>query len=252
MWQPLHTERRSTEAFLSWSNKLMSNRTILILGANSDIAKAIAKEFEDDGFHLTLAVRDPQMQNEVKFDAVDFDSHATFVKNLNVIPDVVVTAFGVLIEGDESFQNPQKSLETTLVNYSGVVSILGHLSKAMAERGSGTIIGISSVAGERGRGTNYVYGSAKAGVTAYLDGLRNYLFDKGIHVMTVKPGYVDTKMKAHKPTPSIVTASPEQVAKAIMRGFRSKKNTVYTLSVWRWIMLIIRNIPEFIFKRLSL
>jgi short-subunit dehydrogenase len=230
----------------------MSTKTILILGANSDMAKAIAKEFKADGFELMLAVRQPQNESELAFDAVDFASHETFVNNLKAIPDVVVTAFGVLIEGDASFNSPKESLESTLINYSGVVSILGHLSKAMAERGSGTIIGISSVAGERGRGSNYVYGSAKAGVTAYLDGLRNYLADKGVHVMTVKPGYVDTKMKAHKPTPGIVTASPEQVAKAILIGYKNNTNTVYVLWMWRWIMLIIRTIPEFIFKKMSL
>ena len=227
------------------------SKTALILGANSDMAKAIAKGFSTEGFELLLAVRNPK-EGELKFDAVDFDSHDLFIKNLPAIPDVVITAFGVLIEGDESFNSPNESLDSTLVNYSGVVSILGHLAKPMADCGSGVIIGISSVAGERGRGTNYVYGSAKAGMTAYLDGLRNYLFPKGVHVVTVKPGYVDTKMKAHKPTPGIVTASPEQVAKAVMRGYRSKKNTVYVLSVWRWVMLIIRNIPEFIFKRIKL
>ena len=227
------------------------SKTALILGAKSDMAKAIAKEFSASGLEIFLAVRNPK-EGELRFDAVDFDSHQTFVQNLPLIPDVVITAFGVLIEGDESFNAPKESLESTLVNYSGVVSILGHLAKPMAERGSGVIIGISSVAGERGRGTNYVYGSAKAGMTAYLDGLRNYLYPKGVHVVTVKPGYVDTKMKAHKPTPGIVTASPEDVAKAVFRAYRSKKNKVYVLSIWRWIMLIIRNIPEFIFKRMKL
>lgn len=230
----------------------MSQKTILILGANSDMAKAIASSFKAEGFELMLAVRKPVNESELAFDAVDFDSHENFVLNLPVLPDVVVTAFGILIEGDESFHSPQLSLESTLVNYSGVVSILGHLSKAMAARGSGTIIGISSVAGERGRGSNYVYGSAKAGVTAYLDGLRNFLLKKGVHVITVKPGYVDTKMKANKPTPKIVTASPKDVAKAIFNGYRKQKNTIYVLPVWRWIMLIIRSIPEFIFKRMSL
>ncbi len=230
----------------------MVPKKILILGANSDMAKAIAKEFKAEGFELMLAVRQPKDESELAFDAADFASHEAFVKNLKAIPDVVVTAFGVLIEGDESFNSPKESLESTLVNYTGVVSVLGHLSKVMVERGSGTIIGISSVAGERGRGSNYVYGSAKAGVTAYLDGLRNYLADKGVHVMTVKPGYVDTKMKAHKPTPRIITASPDQVAKAILRGYKSNTNTVYVLWMWRWIMLIIRSIPEFIFKKMSL
>lgn len=230
----------------------MSARTILILGANSDMAKAIAKTFAADGFELLLAVRNPQNNAELKFDAIDFASHEAFVKNLPTVPDVVVTAFGQLIEGDESFQHPQRSLDSTLVNYAGAVSILGQLSKAMVAHGSGTIIGISSVAGERGRGSNYVYGSAKAGMTAYLDGLRNYLLPKGVHVMTVKPGYVDTKMKAHKPTPKLITASTEQVAKAIFSGYKKQKNTVYVLPIWRWIMLLIRNIPEFIFKRMSL
>lgn len=228
------------------------SKTALILGANSDMAKAISELFKAEGFDLILAVRKPKDETEIAFDAVDFDSHEAFVKNLPDVPDVVVTAFGELIEGDESFNDPKASLDTTLVNYSGVVSILGHLSKTMASKGSGTIIGISSVAGERGRGSNYIYGSAKAGMTAYLDGLRNYLFTKGVHVVTVKPGYVDTKMKAHKPTPGIVTASPEQVALAVLRGYKNKKNTVYVLSVWRWVMMIIRNIPEFIFKRMSL
>lgn len=228
------------------------SKTALILGANSDMAKSISELFKAEGFDLIYAVRRPKDESEIAFDAVDFDSHETFVNNLPVVPDVVVTAFGVLIEGDESFNQPKASLDTTLVNYSGVVSILGHLSKAMANKGSGTIIGISSVAGERGRGSNYIYGSAKAGMTAYLDGLRNYLFSKGVHVVTVKPGYVDTKMKAHKPTPGIVTASPEQVARAVLKGYKNKKNTVYVLSIWRWVMMIIRNIPEFIFKRMSL
>ena len=230
----------------------MSNKTLLILGANSDMAKSIAQRFDTEGFDLMLAVRKAQNESEIVFDAVDFDSHDSFVKNLKSLPDVVVTAFGVLVEGDEGFENPQLALDSTLVNYSGVVSILGHLSKAMAKRGSGTIIGISSVAGERGRGSNYIYGSAKAGVTAYLDGLRNYFSDKGVHVMTVKPGYVDTKMKAHMPTPGIITASPEQVASAVWRGYKTKKNTVYVVWIWRWIMLIIRNIPEFIFKKMKL
>lgn len=230
----------------------MSKKTILILGANSDMAKAIANTFSKNGFDLILAVRNPKNENEIAFDAIDFDTHEAFVKNLKVIPDVVVAAFGVLIEGDESFNDPKASLNSTLVNYSGVVSIIGYLAKAMKKHGKGTIIGISSVAGERGRGTNYVYGSAKAGVTAYLDGLRNYLNGTGVHVVTVKPGYVDTKMKAHKPTPGIVTASPEQVARTVFNAYKSNKNTVYVLGVWRCIMMIIRNIPEFIFKKMKL
>ncbi|MFT5480526.1 MAG: decaprenylphospho-beta-D-erythro-pentofuranosid-2-ulose 2-reductase, partial [Bacteroidia bacterium] len=115
----------------------MSGESILILGANSDIAKSIAQVFKAEGFELILAVRKPNCDSEIVFDAVDFDSHESFVKNLKTLPDVVVTAFGVLVEGEEGFQEPQLALDSTLVNYTGVVSILGYLSKAMAERGSG-------------------------------------------------------------------------------------------------------------------
>jgi decaprenylphospho-beta-D-ribofuranose 2-oxidase len=230
----------------------MGEKNVLILGANSDIGKAIGYQFASNGFGLMLAVRNPKNENEILFDATDFDSHDSFVQGLKIVPDVVVVAFGVLPDAEKSFENPEVALESTLINYTGVVSILGHLSTVFAQRGSGTIIGISSVAGDRGRGSNYVYGSAKAGMSTYLDGLRNFLVPKGVHVITVKPGFVNTKMTRGIKLPPLLTASSEQVAAEVYRAYEKKLNTVYVLPVWRFIMLTIRSIPEFIFKTMSL
>ncbi|MFK7924061.1 MAG: SDR family NAD(P)-dependent oxidoreductase, partial [Bacteroidia bacterium] len=119
------------------------------------------------------------------------------------------------------------------------------------QRGSGKIIGISSVAGDRGRASNYLYGSAKAGLTAYLSGLRNRLASKGVHVMTVKPGFVRTAMTENMDLPPVITGEPSKVAKDIIRSVRRGRNVIYTLWMWRYIMLIIRTIPERIFKKLS-
>ena len=115
------------------------------------------------------------------------------------------------------------------------------------------IVGISSVAGERGRQSNYIYGSAKAAFTAYLSGLRNRLFHHGVHVVTVKPGFVKTKMIENLPaTPAMLTASPAKVASSVSKAIRRKKNTVFVLSAWALIMFVIRNIPEGVFKRLKM
>ena len=122
----------------------------------------------------------------------------------------------------------------------------------MESKRSGNIIALSSVAGDRGRQSNFIYGSAKAGLTAYLSGLRNYLYDKKVHVMTVKPGFMDTKMTEGLPLNPKLTASPKQAAESIYKAYKSQKNVAYVLPIWSIIMLIIKNIPEFIFKKLKL
>lgn len=117
------------------------------------------------------------------------------------------------------------------VNFAGAVSVLQALALAMQKRGKGAIAGISSVAGERGRKSNFLYGSAKAGLSAYLDGLRNYGYHHGFHVCTVKPGFIRTAMTAGMDLPKPLTASPEQVAKATISGLRKKKGRVYVLPI---------------------
>ena len=119
----------------------------------------------------------------------------------------------------------------------------------MPRKKSGFIIGISSVAGDRGRKKNYIYGSAKAGFTEYLSGLRNRLFESNVHVMTVKPGFVDTHMTENMELPKRLTAQPDEVAEDIYRSWTKKKNVIYTKRIWGIIMLVIKHIPEFMFKK---
>jgi short-subunit dehydrogenase len=116
----------------------------------------------------------------------------------------------------------------------------------------GVIVGISSVAGERGRQSNYIYGSAKAGFTAYLSGLRNRLQKENVHVLTVLPGFVYTKMTENLKLPKPLTAAPEEVGVAVYNGVVKRKNVVYVRWMWRWIMLIIKLVPESMFKKLKL
>jgi decaprenylphospho-beta-D-erythro-pentofuranosid-2-ulose 2-reductase len=123
------------------------------------------------------------------------------------------------------------------------------LANHFERRGSGTLVGISSVAGDRGRASNYVYGSAKAGFTAFLSGLRNRLAKKGVHVVTVKPGFVATRMTAGMNLPKALTAHPDDVARAVYRAFERKNDVIYILPIWWMIMRIICIIPEILFKK---
>lgn len=116
----------------------------------------------------------------------------------------------------------------------------------------GTIIGISSVAGERGRATNVIYCAAKAGFTSYMSGLRNTLFNYNIHVATIIPGFIKTKMLGDLKTPAPLTAQPEEVATAIWNAYAKKQDVVYVKWIWRYVMLVIKNIPEGIFKKLKI
>jgi decaprenylphospho-beta-D-erythro-pentofuranosid-2-ulose 2-reductase len=240
-------------------------RNILILGAGSDMAIPLARIYSSKKDRVILASRTPmvKLQEDLKirynsevyalpFDALDYSSHESFYKNLPGIPDIVICFFGYLGDqkrAEKEWDEAHKIIET---NYTGAVSILNLAAQNMELQNSGVIVGVSSVAGERGRQSNYIYGSAKAGFSTYLQGLRNRLFHSNVHVMTVKPGFVDTKMTEGLNLPKPLTANPEQVAKAIVKGVESKKNVIYVLGMWRLIMLIIKSIPEFIFKKLKL
>ena len=139
------------------------------------------------------------------------------------------------------------------VNYLSVVSFLTPLANRFAERKSGNIAVISSVAGDRGRQSNYVYGSAKSGLDAFLQGLRNRLCKANVHVLTIKPGFVATPMTAHiENREGLLWAKPDQVAETIVKSIDKQRNVIYVPGFWALIMLIIRTIPEAIFKKLSL
>jgi short-subunit dehydrogenase len=239
----------------------------LILGATSDIARALAYEYAGQGYDLILAARNSGRLAEVvsdikirhsakveivEFDALDYASHADFYDALTSKPDVAICVFGYLGNQETAQSDFSEAEQVINSNYTGAVSILNIIANDFERRKLGTIIGISSVAGDRGRQSNYIYGSAKAAFTAYLSGLRNRLARSNVHVITVKPGFVRTKMTAKLPLPNLVTAKPEQAAHDIFKAYRKGNNQVYTLWMWQYIMLIIRHIPEPIFKRLRL
>lgn len=188
----------------------------------------------------------------MEFDALDIASHAGFVDALPELPEIAICAVGLLGVQSDSERDPAAAIRVMRSNYEGPASILAELANRFEARGHGTLVGISSVAGERGRASNYVYGSAKAGFTAFLAGLRNRLAGKGVHVVTVLPGFVATRMTEDMDLPSRLTARPEEVAEAILRAVSQKRNIIYVRPVWRLIMAIIRGIPETIFKRWSL
>lgn len=241
--------------------------TVLILGATSEVALALTDQLAAKSINLILAARQVEKLNPVKsdltirfgitvtvaeFDAANMNTHADFYQQLNPKPDAAICIFGFLGDHDKAKVNWNECATILTANYVGAVSILNVIANDFESRKTGVIVGISSVAGERGRQSNYFYGSAKAGFTAYLSGLRNRLVKSSVHVVTVKPGFIKTKMIAGLKTPGLLTAKPEQVASKIIKAMVAKRNVIYVLPAWRWVMLVIRCIPEFIFKKLSL
>ena len=242
----------------------MRQGTVLILGAKSDIARATAYSFARSGFDIQLAAReaytlsddraDLELRYQIAvslhdFDVLETEKHDDFINTLPELPTVAICAIGLMGDQQNSEQNIASAKLVMRTNYEGPASILSVLANRFELRGSGCIVGISSVAGERGRATNYVYGSAKAGFTAFLSGLRNRMAKKGVHVVTILPGFVATKMTRTLNLPSPLTASPDEIGNAIFHAVQSRKNLIYHRRLWFFIMLIIRNIPEFIFKK---
>ena len=239
---------------------------ILILGAKSDIAQATARVYANHKYDLCLAARNANELREfaddltvrtkrivklVELDILNYKSHQTFYDSLKEKPLGVISAIGYL--GDQKsaqvdFTEAKQIMDT---NYTGVVSLLNIIANDFEKRKSGFIVGISSVAGDRGRKSNYIYGSGKAALTAYLSGLRNRLYDAKVHVLTVKPGFVATKMTEGMDLPEKLTAQPKEVAEAIYKAQHGGKDVLYTGWMWKWIMPIIITIPERWFKRMS-
>jgi decaprenylphospho-beta-D-erythro-pentofuranosid-2-ulose 2-reductase len=240
--------------------------TVLILGATSDIGIAIARQWASQKFDVILAGRNPQQFkpvesdictrygvrcNSVPFDAVDFQSHSLFFASLPSKPDVSICVFGIMENEEQAFSDWQLTERIINTNYTGAVSILNVIAKYYISQKKGTIIGISSVSGNRGRASKLIYASSKAAFTAYLSGLRNKCFSQGVHVMTVQPGYVYTKMTDNLYLPKTLTSRPGQVAHLVFNAYLKKKNVVYIKWFWRYIMLVIQAIPEFQFKKMK-
>jgi decaprenylphospho-beta-D-erythro-pentofuranosid-2-ulose 2-reductase len=243
-------------------------KTVLILGATSAIARATAAAFAAQGFDLYLAGRDADELSRIAADlairyritaysglfaAEALDSHGQFFTQ--VIAEMgemhgVVLALGYL--GDQqAARDFSAGAEVILINFTAAASILSHCTSYLEARKQGFIIGISSVAGDRGRQSNYTYGAAKGALSLYLQGLRNRLYASGVRVITVKPGFVDTAMTYGMPGLFLV-ASPQYIGERIVQALGKSADVIYLPWFWRYIMLIIKSIPETLFKRLKL
>tara|TARA_Y200000002_G_scaffold323594_1_gene284851 strand:+ start:941 stop:1678 length:738 start_codon:yes stop_codon:yes gene_type:complete len=245
----------------------MNQKVLLVLGAKSDIGIAVAHRFAKEGFDVQLVGRNSQtleddctditIRYNVKssfheFDALDINAHEKFISSLPQLPNVVISAVGSLGSQKEDELDTKKMINTLRANFEGVAVIFSLFANIFKKRGYGTLIGISSVAGDRGRGSNYIYGSSKAGLTSFLSGLRNRLYPFGVEVITIKPGFVLTKMTSHLKLNKSLTTHPHIVADYIYSAFKRKKNIIYIVPIWKYIMLIIKCIPENFFKRMKL
>ena len=242
---------------------------ILIIGATSAIAQATARSFASSGDAFFLVARNSQRLQAVAddlivrgaesvetrvLDVLDYARHETLVDEaaecLSGL-DLMLVAYGSLPDQsacEASFETARREFE---INALSVLPLVTHAANFFEPRRQGAIAVISSVAGDRGRQSNYLYGSAKGTVSLFLQGLRNRLYRSGVNVVTIKPGFVDTPM-TREFEKGLLWASPERVAADIHRGLTKKRDVVYTPWFWRWIMLLIRVVPESVFKRLKL
>jgi decaprenylphospho-beta-D-erythro-pentofuranosid-2-ulose 2-reductase len=238
---------------------------IVILGAHSAIAQAVARRFAQRGAKLFLAGRDQtklrQLASELTthyaiqvdygfFDATVFDEHANFWQHVITVMgeiDGVLLAFGYLSDPKQSTEW-EEFLKVINCNFTGAVSILNLCADYFRNKKQGFIAAISSVAGDRGRNTNLIYNTAKGALSLYLQGLRQRLFQDGVHVMTIKPGFVDTPMIAGKENLFLV-ATTDTVADKIITALHKKTNILYVPWFWRYIMWLFKSIPETLFKR---
>ena len=241
---------------------------MIVLGSNSEVTQSFVEKVLEAGekystIYLCTSNRettekfakhiDVKFLQQTQIIDLDLEKEIDYVKLNDLNSDLLFCATGYLGLSTEEGLYDKKNTEKIIdINYSKLVPVLNFFAEKMERQRSGTLIVLSSVAGERGRQSNFIYGSAKAGLTAYLSGLRNYLFAKKVHVITVKPGFMDTKMTEGLPLNPKLTATPKQAANSIYKAYKSQKNVAYVLPIWEVIMLIIRNIPEFIFKKLKL
>lgn len=241
---------------------------MIVLGSTSEVAQAFVEKALQEGekyerIYLFTSNKEATERFakhiDVKFLQQSEIIELDLTKDINyfdfdhVNSNVLFCATGYLGESTEDGLYDNKNTERIIdINYSKLIPVINYFAQKFESKRSGTIIGLSSVAGDRGRQSNFIYGSAKAAFTAYLSGLRNYLFEKKVHVLTVKPGFMATKMTEGLPLNPKLTATPKQAAECIYSAFKKQKNVAYVLPIWGVIMMIIRNIPEFIFKKLKL
>ncbi|MGQ0672197.1 MAG: SDR family oxidoreductase [Hyphomicrobium sp.] len=243
-------------------------KTLLLVGATSDIGHATAVTYAQAGWRVILAARSPdrtkrnaadlevrssRVPEVVALDVLATETFGAFIDSLPALPDTVVCVAGELGEQKKSEGDLSEATRILRTNFEGPALLLGAFADRFARRGSGTLVGVSSVAGDRGRASNYVYGSAKAGLTAFLSGLRNRLAKEGVRVVTVKPGFVNTRMTAGMNLPKALTAEPAEVGEAIYRAAEiGHRDVIYVRKLWWPIMTAITAIPEGLFKKMKI
>lgn len=246
------------------------NQNVLIIGATSGIAEAVARRYAEQGARLFLVAR-----NSGKLQAISSDlvvrgalEVKTFVLDANDsqliyqmadaawkaygIIDVALVAHGTLPDQQRTETDIPYAIAEFRTNAESVIACLAELAQRFEPQGSGVLAVIGSVAGDRGRASNYLYGAAKAAIDTYASGLRVRLFKSKVHVLIVKPGFVATAMTAALNLPARLTATPDDVARDIQKAIVKQKDELYTPWFWQWIMLIIRWIPSPIFNRIKL
>lgn len=245
-------------------------KKILIIGATSAIAEATARRLAARGDALflvarnaghlrviaaDLAVRGAMRTATATLDVTDFAAHAGVLdaveRELGGI-DVALIAHGTLSDQAQCEASVEALRRELDINATSTLALLTLLANRFAVQKHGTIAVISSVAGDRGRQSNYVYGSAKAAVTAFLGGLRQRMAKCNVDVLTIKPGFVDTPMTAAIANKGALWAQPERIADGIVKALDRRRSVVYLPWFWRWIMLVIRHIPEPLFKKIRL
>ena len=243
---------------------------ILIAGATSTIARHTAARLAERGARLHLAARDEAEAGRIgqdlevrrgaevsvsPFEATDYEGHERLLDQATDAMgglDGLLVAVGMLGDQPQAEADPGHLREVIEVNYGAPASLITAAASRFEEQGRGWIAALSSVAGDRGRPSNYAYGSAKAGLTAFLEGLRGRLHGSGVHVLTVKPGPTDTKMTFGMDDPPPLMAEPERVAEQVAQAIEKGKDVCYAPPIWRYVMMAIRLIPASMFKKLSL
>jgi decaprenylphospho-beta-D-erythro-pentofuranosid-2-ulose 2-reductase len=244
-------------------------RKIFIFGATSAIAQATARLFAAEGDKLFLVARSGDRLEAVAddmrvrgaaqvataiLDANDCHQHEALIDKAHQCLaglDTVIIAHGTLADQRVCQISGEKTHQELATNALSVISLLTHLAQRFEQQGHGTLSVISSVAGDRGRQSNYVYGTAKAAVNTFMQGLRNRLHKSGVRVLTIKPGFVDTPMTS-KFRKGFLWTTPGVIAAGIHKAIVKKREVVYLPWFWHPIMLLIRTLPEAIFKRMSL
>ncbi|MBL8309701.1 MAG: SDR family oxidoreductase [Burkholderiales bacterium] len=243
---------------------LTAPRDVVVVGATSAVAQAAIRHWAHQRARLVLVGRNRDALERVAADArlrgaasVDTQvgdlADTAFIETVCAIasPTIALIAHGSLSDSARSEASAQYLEYELTLNFVSAAQWVQQLALACERAGGGTVVAISSVAGDRGRGSNHVYGAAKAGLSAFCSGLRARMATRGVHIMTVLPGFIDSPMTAHIANKGALWTTPETIAQGIIRAITRQRDVVYLPGFWRLIMLIIKHVPERIFKRLK-